>query len=129
MARVFNINFFSLNVSMSTSLAGLAALVSAERLDILFLQEVRMTSLEIESLLPGFHAVANVDPENLSTPGTAIAWRGHLPVEEVTSFVMCRMQIASMGPYRLVNIYAPSGTNRKKERAVFLGRISLKVYS
>ena len=103
MAQLHSLNIFSLNVGMSLSLAGLAALISAESLDILFLQEVRMTSLEIEALLPGFQAVANVDPENLISPGTALAWRRHLPVEEVTSFVMCRMQIASIGPYRLVN--------------------------
>ena len=45
------INFFSLNVGMSSSLAGLPMIINAEQLDIIFLQEVRVTSDQIENLL------------------------------------------------------------------------------
>ena len=112
-------NIFSLNVGMNNLLAGLTGLVSSEHLDIILLQEVRLTGSQIESLLPGFNAVSNVDPQNLSAPGTVIAWRNGIPVENVVSFKLCRIQIASLGPYRLLNLYAPSGSNMKNERDSF----------
>ena len=72
MIQNLNLNFFSLNVGMSNSLAGLVALVSSEQLDVVFLQEVRMSNLQIEALLPGFKAAVNIDHENPASPGTAI---------------------------------------------------------
>ena len=70
---VQTLHIFSLNVGMSNSLVGLTALISALDLDIIFLQEIRMTNDQIESQVPGFNAVANVDSDNLATPGTASA--------------------------------------------------------
>ena len=116
------VNFLSLNVGTSNILAGLPALVNAENLDILFLQEVKLSSKQIESLMPGFRADSNIDSENPDAPGTAIVWRNNLKVKSVTSIVMCRLQVATLGSYRLVNIYAPSGSNKKREREQFFGQ-------
>ena len=122
MTSLHHLNFLSLNVGMSSSLAGLSALITTEKLDIIFLQEVRMTSLQIESQLAGFRAVANIDHDNLNIPGTALVWRQALPVENVVAFSHCRTQVASLGTYRLINIYAPSGSNKKEARAIFFGQ-------
>ena len=119
MARNNYLNILSLNVGMSNSLAGLPALLSVENLDILLLQEIRMTSFEIEAQLHGFCAVVNVDHSNPSSPGTAIVWRSHLPLVNVSSRVPCRLQTATIDSYMIMNIYAPSGSNRKKEREEF----------
>jgi exonuclease III len=116
------INFFSLNVGMSASLAGLPVIIKSEQLDIIFLQKVRMTSEQIEHLLPGFRAVANIDESQPFKPGTAIVWRETIPISDVCPVVPCRLQVASLGPYKLLNIYAPSGSNMKHERAVFFGQ-------
>ena len=121
MTRSISLNIFTLNVGMSNTLAGLTAFLAAENLDILFLQEIRMTRVEIEAQLHGYSAVVNIDHDNLATPGTAMVWRSHLPVEDVASVVPCRLQIATIGSYRLMNIYAPSGSNRKSEREEFYG--------
>ena len=43
-----NLNFLSLNIGMSNSLAGLTSLVASESLDLIFLQEVRLTSSELK---------------------------------------------------------------------------------
>ena len=110
------VNLFSLNTGTSGLLAGLPDLVKSEHLDIIFLQEIRMTSSEIELLLPGFRAESNIDEDNPMRPGTAFAWRSSLQLEGVTSLCKCTLQIASFGSYKLVNIYAPSGTSRKRER-------------
>ena len=116
------INFFSLNVGMSNTLAGLSAIIKAENLDIIFLQEVRLTSEQLEHLLRGFKAAVNVDPSQPSKPGTAIVWRETLPVIDVCPLVLCRAQMATLGPYKLVNVYAPSGSDKKHERNVFFGQ-------
>ena len=116
------INFFSLNVGMSSSLAGLPMIIKAEQLDIIFLQEVRVTSDQIENLLRGFKAVVNIDDDQPSRPGTAIVWRENISVSDVCPLVPCRLQMASFGPYKLLNIYAPSGSDKRHDRAVFFGQ-------
>ena len=107
MTSLHDLNILSLNIGMSSSLAGLPALITTEKIDIIFLQEVRMTSVQIESQLSGFRAIANIDQDNLNIPGTALVWRQALPVENVVAFSHCRIQVASLATYRLINIYAP----------------------
>ena len=115
-------NIYSLNVGMNNSLAGLVTLIESENLDIILLQEVRLTSVQIEKQIIGFNAVSNIDPHNVMQPGTALVWRRELPVEEVISVSTCRLQIAKLGSYRLFNCYAPSGSNKKSERAKFFSQ-------
>ena len=126
------LNLLSLNVGSSSSLAGVVALIESENIHIVFLQEVRVSGDHIEHLLRGFNAVANVDIENSSSPGTAIAWRKNLPVKDVCNLVSCRLQVASLGSLNLMNIYAPSGSSRKVERSSFFVEgifHSLQLYS
>ena len=122
------VNFLSLNVGMSASLAGLTTIMGVQKLDIIFLQEVRLSSEQLNLLVGslGFQAIANVDPEHHSRPGTAILWRETLPVTDVFSLVMCRAQVAVLGPYMLLNIYAPSGTDKKYERSHLFGQDMFK---
>ena len=58
----------------------------------------------------------NIDLETPSKPGTAIAWRISLPIQEVISITSCRCQVALIGTYAIMNIYAPSGSESKQER-------------
>ena len=48
---VDQINFLSLNIGMSSTLAGLPSLISAHNLDLIFLQEVRLTSEQINLMI------------------------------------------------------------------------------
>ena len=61
-------------------------------------------------MLPNFNVEVNIDVDNASKPGTAMIWKSYLPVENVIAPIMCRMQIASLGRYKLINVYAPSGS-------------------
>ena len=72
-----SIKFLSLNIGMSSSLAGLTSLIPAYGLDLVFLQEVRLNKEQINLFLDGlgFQAEVNIDQDNPNTPGTAIAWR------------------------------------------------------
>ena len=119
---VSSINLLSLNVGTSSSLAGVATLVEVHKIDVLFLQEVRSSSVQIESLLKGFKAVVNFDEEDSSRPGVALAWRHNLPVSNVTNLVPCRLQIANLGSIKIMNLYAPSGSSKKHERYIFYSK-------
>ena len=91
----FSLNFLSLNVGTSSTLAGLPDLVHTENIDILFLQEVCLMNDQIQNLLRGYKAAVNIDDSCVSKPGTALVWRETLPVTNVVSIVPCRAQIAS----------------------------------
>ena len=109
---------------MSATLAGLATIIINQKLDIIFLQEVRLTSEQLSLLVGklGFNACVNIDLDNTSRPGTALVWRRTLPVRDVCTLVVCRAQLAVLGPYRLLNVYAPSGSDKKHERSEFFGQ-------
>ena len=107
---ISSLNFLTLNVGTSSSLAGAATLIEVEKIDIVFLQEVRLSSEQIELSLRGFKAVANIDDEDPSRPGIALAWRHFLPVSNVVNLVSCRLQIATLGSIKLMNLYAHSGS-------------------
>ena len=121
---VEQINFLSLNVGMSSTLAGLTTLITAQKLDIIFLQEVRLNSEQLNLIVNslGFQANANIDQDQPSKPGTALVWKKTLPVSDVFTVVLCRVQVAMLGPYMLMNIYAPSGSEKKYARAEFFAQ-------
>ena len=106
----------------SSSLAGTSTLIEVEKIDIIFLQEVRLTSEQIEFNLKGFKAVVNIDEDDPSRPGVAIAWQEFLPVTNVINLVSCRLQIAKLGPVNVMNLYAPSGSARKHDRYIFFSK-------
>ena len=116
------IGILSLNVGMKKNLAGLRTIISDQNVDIVFLQEVRLTGDQIESLLRGFKSVSNIDNDDISRPGVAMAWRQELPVQDVSNIVPCRLQIATLGSVKLLNLYAPSGSSKVRERYLFCTR-------
>ena len=101
--------------------------MSSDNLDLILLQEVRMSQVQIENLLPGFKAEVNIDVNNSSKPGTALVWKEGLPVENVFSPYCCRVQIASLRNYIIINTYAPSGSSNRHEREVFFGNELLQL--
>ena len=121
----YELKFLSLNVGMSAALAGLTTIITAQGLDIIFLQEVRLTSEQLGLLVGklGFQASVNIDVENPTKPGTAIVWKNSLPIQDIFTLVSCRAQLAVLGPYMLLNIYAPNGSDKRFER--FVGEISI----
>ena len=116
-----NIRFLTLNVGMKKNLAGLINILLNQRLDVAFLQEVKVTDEELGSKIEaiGYNCKVNIDIGDAAKPGTAIVWRSSLPVTDVTNLVPCRAQVACLEDYVLLNLYAPSGSDKKFERASF----------
>ena len=98
------VNILSLNVGLSNSLAGLPSLISSHSVDLVLLQEVRLGSIQLSNMLGslGFKAESNIDSESPSAPGTAVAWRESLPVEEVFTIVQCKAQMVRLGSYAII---------------------------
>ena len=125
------IRILSLNIGLKSDLAGLLTLISVHRLDLVLLQEVRITDEQINQQLcnHGFTGMVNIDAEDPLKPGTALAWRTTLPIKQVSAVVPCRVQHAILGSYSILNICAPSGSDKKVERGFFFAREIFQAFS
>ena len=125
------INILSLNVGMSNTLAGITNLISSNRIDLILLQEVRLSAEQLDNILAplDFASLVNVDLDSPSIPGTAIAWKNSLPVDKASNLVDCRLQMVQLGPYNIFNTYGPSGSNKRHERSVFFSREVFQAFS
>ena len=121
MARLTNI--LSLNVGMSSNLAGLTTLLSVNPVDLILLQEIRISDEQINATLGrlGYTAVVNIDMDSPTSPGTAVAWKNIFSEVEVFTLIKCRCQMIKLGVISFINIYAPSGSSKRHERNVFFG--------
>ena len=115
------IRLFSLNIGLRSNLSDLMKIIADSKLDIIFLQEVRLTKIELSSKIEtlGFKCEVNIDSDEPLKPGTAVLWKSTLDVYEVTTLVTCRAQILLMDNYALLNVYAPSGSSNRYERGIF----------
>ena len=120
------LKMMSLNTGNTLVLGGLLSLIRLEHPDIIFLQEITVTSGQLKLYVAkyGYSAEANTDLLDITSLGTGIIWKSHIPVTDVTSVVHCRVQSAKLGPYNLLNIYAPSGSNNKQQEENCLVKIS-----
>ena len=125
------IRFLSLNVGMKSDLAGLITLIQIHKLDIILLQEIRISEEQINQQIRnhGFTGKVSIDAEDSLKPGVAIVWRSVLPVQEIITLVSCRAQLAFLGSIAIVNIYAPSGSDKKFERGSFFARDLFRAFS
>ena len=92
----------------------LKKLLFDEDIDILMLQEVNDENLDF--LLPQFKCVSNVGEANR---GTAIVYRANFGVSNIKKSPCGRILSVSCNNTKLINIYAPSGNQNKKERNKF----------
>ena len=117
------INFLSFNMGSNTNLAGLNTVVSTAGFDVILLQEIKLSQSQLDIAVNryGFLSKVNISEENQQKPGTAILWRTSIPLTGVVNLVECRLQMAELGPYRILNCYAPSGSENKHSRSVFYG--------
>ena len=126
-----SIRILSLNIGLKSDLTGLLTLISVHKLDLVMLQEIRITSEQLNQQLSniGFTGMVNIDAEDPHKPGTAIVWRLTIPITQVSSVVPCRAQYALLGSFSIFNNYAPSGSDRRVERNNFFAREIFQAFS
>lgn len=119
----FILNVGSINLNSSTTTVNkflLRDFINVNDIDILFLQEVRYANF---SFVPSHRAVVNVD-ENGS--GTAILVRASFDIAQPLLDIGNRITSIVVNNVNYVNVYAYSGTNRKKERdSLFLNDLTV----
>lgn len=123
MAAPVTLKFLSLNVGSNYNLAGLNTVISTVTYDVILLQEVKMTQSQLDMAVNryGFLSKVNINEESQNKPGTALLWKTSVPLSGVVNLVEGRLQMAEVGPYRILNCYAPSGSGNKHGRSVFYG--------
>ena len=52
-----------------------------------------------------------------------------MPIKQVSAVVPCRVQHARLGSYSILNIYAPSGSDKRVERGLFFAREVFQAFS
>ena len=86
---------------------------------ILLLQKVTLNTAQFLAVLEplNYQCESNIDHEIPSCPGTAAIWRSNLPVTQVTSLVTCQLQSMKLNEQTIYNVYPPSGSNCRQDRA------------
>ena len=122
------ISFLSLNVGGSTNLAGLNMTLNLMSFDVIFVQEIKSSQLQLDALVQklGFSSLVNIDTNDSEKPGTALIWKNSIPLTGAVNLVSCRLQMAENMNYRIFNCYAPSGSGNKFARNQFYGEIVFK---
>jgi exonuclease III len=119
--KMKNFRFMSSNVGMSGRLGGLMMKLQKGSVDVNFLQEINL-STENQYLMVkryGYKAEASFDGNFTHKPGIGIVWKKNMPVDNIEQIVEGRLQRAKMGPYLLLNVYAPSCSDKRMERKKF----------
>ena len=103
------------------SLLGLTDILKRDKPELLFLQEINISSQATNDIVSrfGYCAECNVDPLHPTLPGTAIVWKNNLKVSEVNNLIERRAQSVKCAGETFVNVYAPSGSNNRRERWEF----------
>ena len=103
---------------MSNLLSDVISFITSYDIDVIFLQEIRLTleQLQVKFGNFGYLVDVNIDEEDFSKPGTAILWKSSVPIVDVSTLLQCRCQIAFLNQHILINVYAHSGSSRNKER-------------
>ena len=116
-----HIKIMSYNVHGSLHLGNLSLFLGVFKPGVVFLQEVKITSEQLSAFgrRLGYSGAANIDDLDRCKPGTGMLWHSSLPVSQVVPLYPCRIQVAMLGAYPLVNVYVPAGSHRAQERRHF----------
>ena len=123
MAQLFT--FISHNIGANnTTFGGLVQMIQCQKPDLIFLQEVTVSSETLAEFVRkyGYTAVSNIDIRDDKTLGTAVVWRLGVPVQTVNEIELCRIQEVIVGTQPFLNIYAPAGKNYQGGRRQFFGQ-------
>ena len=120
-----DIKIATLNVNClgtPVSRAGLLDFLRRSKADILGIQECNLETEELEMLVGAeYRAVTNVKVGERNSRGTAFIWRRFLGVVDVQVVEEERLMCLVVGELVVINLYAASGRQGRRERQVFFG--------
>lgn len=110
-----NLKIITVNFCAATSRSRVEALrehICRHDADVILLQEVAVQALDV----PGYEAVVNTGP---AMRGTAILARESMGMTPMLSLPSGRACAVRIGSLTVINVYAPAGSMRRRERADF----------
>jgi len=104
------------------SRAGLLDFLRRSKTDILGIQECNLVTEELEMIVGvEYRALSNVQVGERNSRGTAFIWRRFLGVVDVQVVEEERLMCLVVGQLVVINLYAASGRQGRRERQVFFG--------
>ena len=99
------VKIMSANIAMS--MLGLSDILKRDKPELLFLQEVNISTDNVNDIVSrlGYVADCNVDPLHPTLPGTAIVWKNNLKVSEINQLVERRAQSVNCAGEQFINVY------------------------
>ena len=115
------IKIITYNVHGSYNLANLYIILEVHKPSLVLLQEVKITTEQLVTFgrRYGYTGATNIDELDPNKPGTGMLWLHSLPVTQVIPLYPCRIQIAKLGVFPIINCYVPAGSHRSAERRHF----------
>ena len=110
--KIFKI--ISYNVMSNGNCSGLLTFLDIEKPDVILLREILLNTEHLSTFIGsrgGYKAESNGDALEPNKPGTALVYREDIPITMVASIEPRRLQSAFLGPYPLLNIYPPAGSD------------------
>jgi exonuclease III len=119
--KMESFKFMSSNVGMSGRLGGLIMRLQKGSVDVVFLQEINLNTENLNLMVKryGYQAEASYNENFDKKPGIAVVWKEGVPLNNIEQVVEGRLMRATMGQYLLLNVYAPSGSDKRMERKKF----------
>ena len=119
--QIKSIKILTYNVHGSSNLANLSLILEIYKPSLVKLQEVKISTEQLKCFgrKLGYTGASNIDELDPNKPGTAILWHTSVPVTQVVSLYPCRVQLARIGAYNVVNVYVPAGSHKTQERRHF----------
>ena len=110
--------FKTISANIAMSMLSIPDLLKRDKPDLLFLQEIYSPSETVNDCVNklGYSAECNIDPLHPTLPGTAILWKTGLNIGLVHQLIERRAQSVICAEETYINVYAPSGTNNRRER-------------
>ena len=121
------LNICTLNVNHSALLGGVLDYIIREKPDIVFLQEVPLTTEELCSTVGRWGYLASVSLTVDGNPGIGVLYKDTIPIVEIQPLSLGTMQLVRLqGGPDFINVYAPSGNLGRGLRRDFFGDTLLR---
>ena len=104
-----------------TYLGGLVNFFKFYDVDMVCCQEVGVEEDRLNEIVEGYGYVAKVSKKEETKLGVAIIWKENLKIQGYGVLKEGEGQFVKIGNAKIINVYMPSGTKRKREREELIG--------
>ena len=114
----------SQNIASSQRVERITNVLKSDKPDLFLIQEITLTTAQLLAAVEPlqYKCETNTDQGNPCAPGTGVIWKANLPSPQVTNIVSCSLQTVRLGHQYFYNVYAPSGSENRRDRSLLFTR-------